>query len=158
MKRRVGLMDVGAAAFAALLLSSISLYATSAAYAEDEVTDGAAGSAAEVIPGGDGSVRAPGTVFTINAVLAKLDRERGRGPNAVRLAALSPPSSPISDAATGRVVAPMTGDEPFGLFTFRAPDGVLWRKWRAVEAEMAKEKVVLDTCHDHADACPSHAA
>ncbi len=24
-------------------------------------------------------------------------------------------------------------NEPFGLFTFRAPEGVLWRKWRSVQ-------------------------
>ena len=36
------------------------------------------------------AMRPAATFFTINAVLAKLDRERGRGPNAVRFAALNP--------------------------------------------------------------------
>jgi predicted transglutaminase-like cysteine proteinase len=155
MKRRVGVMDSGAAAFAALLLLSIGGFANSAACAEDEET---AATSADFVPGGDGSIRAPGTVFTINAVLAKLDRERGRGPNAIRFAALTPPSSTVTDAPPARAIAPARGEEPFGLFAFRAPEGALWQKWRSVEADLAKEKVVLEDCRDHAEGCPSYAA
>ena len=36
--------------------------------------------------------------------------------------------------------APPVGKEPFGLFTFRAPEGMLWRKWRGIEADMAREQ------------------
>jgi predicted transglutaminase-like cysteine proteinase len=50
------------------------------------------------------------------------------------------------------------GKEPFGLFTFRAPDGMLWHKWRGVEADMAKEQAVLDRCRTDAENCPSYAA
>ena len=35
--------------------------------------------------------------------------------------------------------APPVGKEPFGLFAFRAPEGMLWRKWRGIEADIAKE-------------------
>src|SRR4051812_45755415 len=52
-------------------------------------------------PGAEGSsIRAPATVFSINAVLAKLDRQGGRAsasPEGVRLAALTP-SNTATDA------------------------------------------------------------
>jgi predicted transglutaminase-like cysteine proteinase len=54
--------------------------------------------------------------------------------------------------------APPVGNEPFGLFTFRAPEGMLWRKWRGIEADMAKEQAVLEKCRSDADGCPSYAA
>jgi predicted transglutaminase-like cysteine proteinase len=44
------------------------------------------------------------------------------------------------------------------LFTFRAPDGLLWRKWRGAEADISKEKLVLDSCRENAETCPSYAA
>src|SRR4051794_35814693 len=85
--------------------------------------------AADFTPGSDEDARgAPAKFFTINAVLAKLDRERGRGPGAIRLASLAPASS-ASDAPLIETPAPARGLEPFGLFTFRAPEGMLWRKW-----------------------------
>ena len=49
-------------------------------------------------PGSDRAPpRPPATFFTINAVLAKLDGQRGRGPDALRLASL-PPSDVATDA------------------------------------------------------------
>ena len=104
------------------------------------------------------SARPPVTFFTINSVLAKLDRERGRGANAVRLAALTPAVSPLTDVGSEPSAAPASGKEPFGLFTFRAPDGELWWKWRGVEADIASEKLVLDACRADAERCPSYAA
>jgi predicted transglutaminase-like cysteine proteinase len=53
---------------------------------------------------------------------------------------------------------PPIGKEPFGLFTFRAPEGMLWRKWRSIEADMAREQVILDRCRTDAESCPAHAA
>jgi predicted transglutaminase-like cysteine proteinase len=101
--------------------------------------------------------RPPATFFTINEVLAKLDRQRGRGPNAVRLAARSP-SEIATDAQPAEREAPPVGPEPFGLFAFRAPEGMLWRKWRGIEADIANDHNVLDRCRDGAEGCPSHAA
>jgi predicted transglutaminase-like cysteine proteinase len=95
--------------------------------------------------------------FSINAVLAKLDRQRGRGPGAIRLAAL-PSSNTATDAQPPQKEAPTVGKEPFGLFTFRAPEGMLWRKWRGIEADMAKEQSVLDQCRADSENCPSYAA
>jgi predicted transglutaminase-like cysteine proteinase len=97
------------------------------------------------------------TFFTINAVLAKLERQRASGASDVRLAAL-PRSASATDVEPEPSIAPPVGSEPFGLFTFRAPYGALWNKWVGVEAEMASEKVVLDHCRDNADTCPSYAA
>jgi predicted transglutaminase-like cysteine proteinase len=156
MKRRFGSVNRSAVILAALLFFSISGYATSAAHAENVTADEAAGLPVDGVPRGTESAQAPATFFTINAVLAKLDRERGRGPNAARLAALTPPS--LSDAQPEPTSAPATGEEPFGLFTFRAPEGALWRKWRGVQADLAKERVVLESCRDHAEGCPSYAA
>jgi predicted transglutaminase-like cysteine proteinase len=115
------------------------------------------GDATEFMPGSDrGSIRPPATFFSINAVLAKLDRQRGRGPEAIRLASLTP-SGVATDASPAKQAPPL-GKEPFGLFTFRAPDGILWRKWRGVEADMVREKAVLNRCREEAATCPSHAA
>ena len=89
------------------------------------------------------SVRPRATFFSINQVLAKLDRERGRGPNAIRMASL-PSSNSASDALPEVKEAPARGQEPFGLFTFRAPEGILWRKWRGIEADLVKDQAVLN--------------
>jgi predicted transglutaminase-like cysteine proteinase len=50
------------------------------------------------------------------------------------------------------------GPEPFGLYSFKAPDGVLWRKWRGVEADIDREKSVLEHCEQDLDSCPGYAA
>ena len=112
------------------------------------------------MPGSDRDqepARPPATFFSINAVLAKHDGQRGRGPDAVRLASL--PSNVATDAPSPAMkdVKPV-GKEPFGLFTFRAPEGMLWRKWRNIEADMAREQLTLNRCRTDAETCPSHAA
>jgi predicted transglutaminase-like cysteine proteinase len=38
------------------------------------------------------------------------------------------------------------------------PDGMLWRKWLGVEAEMAKDQIILDRCRADPASCPPHAA
>src|SRR5258708_18703394 len=155
MTLRLKLRKPGSFGFIAGLVLSTSIFAPSASFAADAVV---AGASADFVPGSDrGSMRPPATFFSINAVLAKLDRERGRGPHAIRLAAL-PPSTFATDAQPPQKEAPPVGKEPFGLFTFRAPEGMLWRKWRGVEADMAKEQAVLDRCRADAESCPSYAA
>jgi predicted transglutaminase-like cysteine proteinase len=95
--------------------------------------------------------------FSINAVLKETDRQRGRGPGAIRLAALTP-SNIATDAPPALQNAPASGDEPFGLVTFRVPDGMLWRKWQRVEAEMARDQIILARCRAEPESCPPHAA
>ena len=102
-------------------------------------------------------VRPPATFFSINAVLAKVDGQRGRGSDALRLASRTS-ANVATDAPTGLNEAKPVGKEPFGLFTFRAPEGMLWRKWRNVEADMASERLVLNRCRTDAATCPPHAA
>ncbi|MEO8322202.1 MAG: transglutaminase-like cysteine peptidase [Bradyrhizobium sp.] len=127
-----------------------------AALAAEEINIADAGNGFS--PGSDRETsRPPATFFSINSVLAKLDRQRGRGPDAVRLAALTP-ANVATDAPPAIKEAPMTGPEPFGLFTFRAPDGQLWRKWRGVESAMTAEQAVLERCRADAGNCPSYAA
>jgi predicted transglutaminase-like cysteine proteinase len=125
------------------------------AYADETVTTEPSG---DFMPGSD-RASAPATFFTINAVLAKLDRQRGRGPGALRTASLNP-SNIATDAAPPVQEAPAPGTEPFGLFTFRAPDGILWRKWRGIESDITKEQAMLDHCREGtgAESCPSYAA
>lgn len=159
MKLRFGQRRRRSFALAASMLISLNGVAAQIASAA-EVGSGQE-SATEVALPTPEAMQAPATFFTINAVLAKLDRERGRGPNAVRLAALTPPSTTVTDAPTDGAPAangPSAGNEPFGLFTFRAPESLLWRKWRGVEAERAQEQMVLERCRSDATSCPSHAA
>jgi predicted transglutaminase-like cysteine proteinase len=152
---RLKLRQLASFAFIAGVVLSTSICATSPLFAvEDAVV---ADASADFAPGSDrASNRPPATFFSINAVLAKLDRQRGRGSDAIRLAAL-PPSNFATDAQPQKE-APPAGNEPFGLFTFRAPEGMLWRKWRGVEADMAREQTVLDRCRTDAESCPSYAA
>ena len=143
----------GSLALTTALFLSIGAYsASTVAQAADDVA------AQSSVPTTDaGSARPPATFFSINDVLAKIDRQRGRGPGATRLASIAP-SNTASDAQPAPKEAPPVGTEPFGLFAFRAPDGILWRKWRGIEADMANEQAVLDRCRERAESCPSYAA
>jgi predicted transglutaminase-like cysteine proteinase len=143
------------ASFAGLILCT-NICATTTSFAAEDTT--VAGASADFVPGSDrASNWPPATFFSINAVLAKLDRQRGHGPGATRLASLAP-SNLATDAQPPQKEAPAVGKEPFGLFTFRAPEGMLWRKWRGVEADMTREQTVLDRCREDAESCPSYAA
>lgn len=156
MTPRVKLRRPRSIALAAGLVFALGTCATSGSFAAEDVA--IAETSAGFVTGSDqAQARPPATFFSINAVLAKLDRQRGRRPDAVRLAALTP-SNTATDASPAFKEAPALGLEPFGLFTFRAPEGVLWRKWRGVEAAMVKEQAVLDQCRSDAANCPSHAA
>jgi predicted transglutaminase-like cysteine proteinase len=156
MTPRLRLRKLGSFSFIAGLVLSTSVFAASASFAADDTV--VAEASADFTPGSDrGSMRPPATFFSINAVLAKLDRQRGHGPGAIRLAALTPPNL-ATDAQPPQKEAPAVGKEPFGLFTFRAPEGMLWRKWRGIEADMAKEQTVLDRCREDAESCPFYAA
>jgi predicted transglutaminase-like cysteine proteinase len=104
--------------------------------------------------------------FTINAVLAKHDRQSRSQPDGVQVASAgvasagvtSTGSAPdksgvLSDSPSEAVMAPATSEEPFGLFTFRAPEGLLWTKWRGVEAKMQAEAKLIAACKADADQC-----
>src|SRR5258706_1411596 len=152
---RLKLRKLGSFALITGLILSTSVFAASGSFAAEDTV--VAEAFADFVPGSDrGSMRPPATFFSINAVLAKLDRERGRGPNAIRLAAL-PPSNLATDAQPPQKEAPAVGKEPFGLFTFPAPEGMLWRKGRGIEARMGKQQPLLDRCREEARSCPRYA-
>jgi len=103
------------------------------------------------------SAQPPAKFFTINGVLEKLDRAQGRGKGAIRLASLRSASTAM-DARSLPTQVSSGGKEPFGLFTFRAPEGSLSRKWRGLQSDLTKEEKVLERCRADAADCPAHAA
>ena len=151
---RSTLRKLGSFAFISGVVLSFGVLASSSFAGDGSAPVVAAG---DFMPGSHGaSSRPPATFFSINAVLAKLDRQRGRGPEAIRFAALTP-SRVTTDAQVPEKELPELGKEPFGLFTFRAPEGMLWRKWRGLEADMAKEQTLLERCRATPETCPAHA-
>jgi predicted transglutaminase-like cysteine proteinase len=99
-------------------------------------------------------IEPPARFFSINRVLAEHDRRAGISDaphyaslNRETLAGNQAPQSPIAQ-----------NDEPFGLVTFRAPEGLLWAKWRGVEAEIDREAAMLEQCRHDAGNCASPAA
>src|SRR4051812_7575063 len=148
MTPRRKLRERGSPALITALIFSISIWASSSSVAADAQAAGDA--AIDFVPGSEReSMRPPATFFSINAVLAKLDQQRGRGADAIRHASLTPNIATHAPPAPNET--PAMGKEPFGWFTFRAPDGLLWRKWRGVEAAMTKEQAVLDQCRADAE-------
>jgi len=92
--------------------------------------------------------------FTINQVLAKQQQATSTSP-AMHMAAIDPK---IKSDASPELTRPIRGDEPFGLFTFRAPDGLLWAKWRGVEADIQAEAPALARCRTEPTNCVPGAA
>ncbi|HEX5213033.1 MAG TPA: transglutaminase-like cysteine peptidase [Pseudolabrys sp.] len=90
----------------------------------------------------------PARFFTINQVLANRGQTRS---DAVRLAAIDPKT--LTDAAPPVAAPAIAGTEPFGLSTFRAPDGLLWTKWRKVEADIQAEAPTLARCRAMGTQC-----
>jgi predicted transglutaminase-like cysteine proteinase len=91
--------------------------------------------------------------FTIKDVLARHD---GFESWKLRLASLGPADIP-PDVPIAPQVQPQKHMEPFGLVTFRAPEGVLWENWRKLESEMKAEAETLAHCRANADACSAPA-
>jgi predicted transglutaminase-like cysteine proteinase len=88
--------------------------------------------------------------FTINEVVATLD-----------VRAANPEPSPRSiKRATFAAPPPATMEsrEPFGLVTFRAPEGLLWAKWRKLEAELGDDAQMLAYCRADRAHCSNPAA
>ena len=72
------------------------------------------------------------------------------------MAALTPAN--VATDAQPMVDLPPAGTAPFGFFAFRAPEGLVWRKWRGMEADIAKENTILEQCRTNPEGCPSNAA
>lgn len=100
------------------------------------------------------AVSSPARFFTINQVLAKLDT-KAPPESGARLAAVEPDgkrddSAAVSQAIVARAAA---AEEPFGLLSFRAPQGQLWTKWRAVSASTAIDAGEIAWCREGAEIC-----
>lgn len=94
--------------------------------------------------------------FTINEVMARLgERTNARSGAEPQLAAIA---APASAAATRREVQTLPESEPFGLASFRAPEGQLWVKWRNLQAELAAEANALKQCSAEPERCAYSAA
>jgi predicted transglutaminase-like cysteine proteinase len=108
-----------------------------------------------------GVTASPVRFFTINQVLAKHAGEKSAKPGMIEVASLDATqgsnSRVVSDAPSPAAIVPVTSDEPFGLFTFRAPEGVLWAKWRGVEARMRADMKSVDDCKSGGEACAAGA-
>lgn len=92
--------------------------------------------------------------FSINSVLAKLDG-KPKTEQPVRLASVVN-DDVLSDASPEMIAAEsimQATNEPFGLFTFRAPEGALWRKWRGVKADIAAEMRQVENCRTDSSNC-----
>jgi predicted transglutaminase-like cysteine proteinase len=87
--------------------------------------------------------------FSINRVLA--ERDSGR-PTTGRLAAIDPTGT-LSDAPPARPAMTEPTAEPFGLMTFRAPEGALWVKWRKAESEMRADRDAAAACRTSFEHC-----
>lgn len=92
---------------------------------------------------------APAQFFTINEVMAKHGSRASQGN--VQLASVDPSATP--DASTHS-----KSEEPFGLFTFIAPDGIVWLKWRKVADDIRAQEPALMRCLADATACSPGAA
>jgi predicted transglutaminase-like cysteine proteinase len=153
MTLRQKFLQLGSPAYVAVLAVSICVGALSpGAYADEPKAVPEAARAPPIRT----SAQPPAKFFTINGVLAKSDRSEGRGKGAIRLASLKPSNSVIDARPPTQVSA--RGTEPFGLFTFRAPEGLLSRKWRGLQSDITKEEKVLERCRADAGDCPAYAA
>lgn len=103
------------------------------------------------------SAQPPVRFFTINQVLAKYD-SLSKGTDPVRLATIQPSQSMTDAAVSPLSPQPTMSDEPFGLRAFRAPEGLLWVKWRKAEADIKADLETLQECRDNFDHCPAPAA
>jgi predicted transglutaminase-like cysteine proteinase len=154
MTLRQKFLKLGSPAYVAVFAVWICVGALSpGAYADEPK---AVPEAARDAPPINASAQPPAKFFTINGVLAKSDRAEGRGKGAIRLASLKSSNTMIDARPPTQV--PARGTEPFGLFTFRAPEGLLSRKWRGLQSDVIKEEKLLERCRADAGDCPSYAA
>jgi predicted transglutaminase-like cysteine proteinase len=99
---------------------------------------------------------APARFFTINEVLAKRIGPVKSDPP-IKFASVDAGHT-ATDANTSVPSSRNYGDEPFGLFTFVAPDGQLWTKWRNVADDVRAEEPALVRCLADPKQCSPAAA
>ena len=144
-------------AFVVVLAGLLSAGGCSEALAKARSKKAAPERAVEITPA---AMTAPVRFFTINQVLARHDGKAGAGPRSIELASAgiaSDAGAKVQSDMAVSVQLPPTSDEPFGLFTFRAPEGLLWAKWRGVEARMGAETKSIEDCKSGMSSCPTGA-
>jgi predicted transglutaminase-like cysteine proteinase len=101
---------------------------------------------------------AAGQFFTIAEVLAKHDAAAGSDKARIKLASLTPSALGSSPDDRGSDILASRSSEPFGLSTFRAPEGILWSKWRKVQSDMLFDQGIVDLCRTDLEHCHFDAA
>ena len=116
------------------------------------------GASVSVLAAQERQTAATARYFTINEVLTKLDGRNAAKPANARLTQLAALdlSAPTDDARQNDTTP--QPDEPFGRITFRAPEGLLWVKWRKLGVELEAEAGILSQCQADMAHCPSPAA
>ena len=106
-----------------------------------------------------GPASTPARFFTIQSILDRIDRA-GQGHASTQAAPveLVLPSTTTMDGEGIMGAAAPSRDEPFGLTGFRAPEGQLWSKWRAVQHAVEEERRTLSACRAAPETCGSEAA
>lgn len=95
----------------------------------------------------------PARFFRIQDVLNKISS--GKTPGADEPVRVATRSGDIMSDVPLRGSIPQIGEEPFGLFAFRAPEGILWRKWRGVEADITAGDIAVTRCREENDCSPA---
>jgi predicted transglutaminase-like cysteine proteinase len=95
---------------------------------------------------------APMRFFTINGALAKFEG-RTNGGSPVRHAAATPADRATDLPSLPVTPLPVRGEEPFGMSSFRAPQGTLWAKWSKVQNTSAAEEKRMAECVTDTDSC-----
>lgn len=88
---------------------------------------------------------------------AKAERERHVASPTVLAKLRSGPATSDAPSSWASKRSPISA-EPFGLFTFPAPEGLLWVKWRRVQQQIRGEANILDKCRADTQACSSAGA
>jgi predicted transglutaminase-like cysteine proteinase len=96
---------------------------------------------------------APARFFTINEVIAHHGGRAAQGTlqDSIQLASVDPAAIPAESGHN-------KSDEPFGLFTFVAPDSIVWFKWRKVADNIRAQEPALLRCLADATQCSPAAA
>ena len=76
----------------------------------------------------------------------------------IQLASVDPTATPDAAGQGKDTGKDLKGEEPFGLFTFVAPDSIVWFKWRKVAADIRAQEPALLRCLSDATACSPAAA
>jgi predicted transglutaminase-like cysteine proteinase len=88
--------------------------------------------------------------FTINQVMANANQHKRETTN-VRFASISKNLTETDVLPEPSITK--QGDEPFGLFTFKAPDGRLTKKWGQIQSETDADATTLKHCATNPDRC-----